>query len=306
MLLAAFVWNGCGVILEDDLSKNKVTVIAPAHGLVTTSQTIEFRWDSLPYATRYHVQLVRDSFNALNNLVLDTFLTNRSLQMTLPIDWYEWRVIGLNNSSESSYDDLAFQIVADSSLRYQTLTTIYPLTNAIYTTDSVSFWWYSLAINALYQLQVATHPSFNSQSIVQDYTTSNDNATFINLLGIGTYYWRLRALRPNVDTTVFTTTLQFSINVTPTLSTPINNNTVILPTILSWSSAQTIAQDSLYLYYNNEPNPYQIIASTTRGYTFTSADTMSKGAGNYYWRVRSVGQRGAVSSFSELRKFIIN
>jgi len=297
---------GCSLIFEEDLSKRKVDLLSPPNGYTTYTQTQTFVWDSLPDVNTYRFQLVSKRFDFIENYILDTVLTGRNLTLGLATKEYQWRVIGLNNSSETGYNTYSLNVIQDTTLTNQIVNLIAPTANTIYSTDSVAFWWTALGLANQYQLQVATHPSFNSQTMVTDTTTAQDYMYLINKLGLGTFYYRIRAMRVGIDTTAYTTVQQLNINMIPIHINPANNSTLTLPFNMTWQRASQVAKDSLFLYHNNTATPYQEIELTNNNYTFNSSDTSGYGAGIYYWQVKSVGTNNEQSSASSLWQFTIN
>lgn len=304
--ILGLLFSSCGVILEDDLSKIKVEVIAPPDGYSINIQTQELIWEEHELVDSFRVEIVADSFSYVLRYVLDTIVYDNRLTVTLIPDHYQWRVKGINNSSETDFDIQTLIITQDTTLSSQSLNLILPAQDDVYLTDSVGFFWDELLFAQNYQLQLATNPSFNSQLIVEDVMTPNDFYYLVNELGTGDYYWRLRALRNNVDTTDWSAAVKFNVNAIPDLSAPADGSTVNLPLQLSWNSGSNILRDSLYIYYENEATPFLTRTSTTEGYTFVTSDTTGKGAGNYYWEVRSLSNSNYLSDYSVLRNFVVN
>lgn len=298
--------TSCNLIFEEDLSKRKVDMLSPPNGYITYRQTQTFVWDSLPDVSQYRFQIVSKRFDFIEKYVLDTLITGRSLTLGLEAKEYEWRVMGLNNSSETGYNTYSLNVVQDTSLVNQIVNLITPTPNTIYATDSVAFLWTELGLANQYQLQVATHSSFNSQTIATDTTTTQDYMYLIRRLGLGTFYYRIRAMRAGVDTTAYTAVQQFNINMIPIHSNPTNNSTLSLPFNMSWQRASRVAKDSLFLYHNNTATPYQKLELTNNNYTFNDSDTIGYGAGVYYWQVKSLGTNNEQSSTSNLWQFTIN
>lgn len=296
----------CNVIFEDDLSDKKVLILSPPDGYISNVQTQEFIWEKMVEADSYRVQLVADSFEYITRYVLDTIVNDNRLSITLLPDTYEWRIIALNTAGSSDYDEYRLTIAQDTSLSGQFVNAIYPAQNDVYYSDSVAFFWDALLYAQNYQLQVATHPSFNSQLIRQEVTTPTDYAYLINALGTGTFYWRIRAMRDNIDTTAWTAAKQFSIDAAPILQSPINNSTQTLPLSLVWTSASNLVRDSLYVYYGTASQPFIRIGTTSNSYFFNSIDTTGRGVGDYYWELRSLSNTGVLSSYSGYRRFVIN
>jgi len=301
--------SSCNLFFEEDLSKIKVDLLSPPNNYTTYTQTQTFVWDSLPNITRYRFQIVSKRFDYIEDYVLDTFLNDTRITLGLQPKEYQWRVIAYNNSSETDFNINDLTVVQDTSLANQIVNTIAP-SNIVYNSDSVAFWWTALGLANQYQLQVATHPSFNSQTVRTDTVTANDYCYLVNHLGLGTFHWRIRAMRAGVDTTLYTSTQTFTIDAPPTLQMPNNNSQQggqpILSVNMGWQQASNILRDSLYLYHNNTSSPYRRIGVTTNSYNFSTIDTTGQGTGIYYWRVKSLGTNGVESSFSDFWQFTIN
>ena len=306
LLYLILFFSGCNLIFEDDLSTKKVDMLSPPIGYTTYTQTQTFVWDSLPDITQYRFQLVSKRFDFIEEYTIDTFLTTTSITLALQPKEYEWRVSAYNNSSQTDYHTFNLTVVQDTTLVNQIVNTIVPAANASYSSDSVAFWWSALGLADQYQLQVATNPSFNSQTIVVDSNTVNDYIYLIDQLGLGTFYWRLRAMRVGIDSTAYSAIQQFSIDMAPVHQNPANSSTQTLPLNMSWNSASNLAKDSLFLYFNNTATAYKTVEITTGNYTFDAIDTTGYGAGTYYWNLRSVGNNSVLSSYSSLWQFTIN
>ena len=88
----------CGAcdILEEDISKDPVRVIAP-------TDTVKFRWQGVEYATGYEFTLVSPSFEYADRLVADTVIYADSLSRSYGFDAtlcagrYQWRVTAFNS-----------------------------------------------------------------------------------------------------------------------------------------------------------------------------------------------------------------
>lgn len=306
LLLMLSFFTSCNLIFEDDLTKQKVELLSPPNNYTTYTQTQTFVWDSLPDVSQYKFQLVSKRFDFIEDYVMDTVLTQQKITLGLTPRDYEWRVIGLNNSSETGYDTYRLEVIQDTSLANQIVNVIAPSPTTTYQKDSVVFLWTTLGLADQYQLQIATNPSFNSQTLAIDTSTTQDFVYAIRALGLGTFYYRIRAMRVGIDTTVYTTTQQFTIDMKPIHVAPANNSVVTLPLNMSWQRASNLAKDSLFLYYNNTATAYQKVELTNGNYTFSTTDTIGYGAGTYYWQVKSIGTNSTPSDFSSLWQFTIN
>jgi hypothetical protein len=98
--------QGCAEVLEKDLSKEKVQLVAPSNGIsAPDSVALTFAWDSLDGASQYRLQIASPSFDSIVQLIADTPVAGMFL--SLPAfsiaGKYQWRVMASNTSSSSPY-----------------------------------------------------------------------------------------------------------------------------------------------------------------------------------------------------------
>ena len=92
---------GCEV-LEEDISHDRVPVVAPADKVSVAAGTVDFRWAAVEYATGYEFTAVSPSFAAAGRVVADTVIRADPLarrfgcRLSLPVGEYEWCVTGFN------------------------------------------------------------------------------------------------------------------------------------------------------------------------------------------------------------------
>ncbi len=97
-------------VLEEDISGDKVDVIAPADGVEVTAGATQFRWRALDHAVQYEFTLVESSFAAVRRVVCDTLIQADTLgaarsygcRVTLAAGTYQWRVTAYNAGYDST------------------------------------------------------------------------------------------------------------------------------------------------------------------------------------------------------------
>lgn len=100
-LLFLLLSVGCEV-LEEDISHDRVPVVAPADKVSVAAGTVDFRWAAVEYATGYEFTAVSPSFAAAGRVVADTVIRADTLarrfgcRLSLPVGEYEWCVTGFN------------------------------------------------------------------------------------------------------------------------------------------------------------------------------------------------------------------
>lgn len=95
--------TGCKELTEVNLSGRQVAILAPVDALITNSTINSFAWDVMDGAKSYQLQIVSPRFDSVTRFVLDTTITKTTYTATLSPAVYEWRIRGINNSSQSAY-----------------------------------------------------------------------------------------------------------------------------------------------------------------------------------------------------------
>lgn len=101
IMLLVTLLIGCEVIFEDNISDEKVNILAPVDGTVMGSGTIMFSWKELEGADEYRVRIATPNFLNAAQLVVDSLVTKTSFSNLLEAGEYEWIVYGINSEYES-------------------------------------------------------------------------------------------------------------------------------------------------------------------------------------------------------------
>ena len=80
-LLFLLLSVGCEV-LEEDISHDRVPVVAPADKVSVAAGTVDFRWAAVEYATGYEFTAVSPSFAAAGRVVADTVIRADTLALS--------------------------------------------------------------------------------------------------------------------------------------------------------------------------------------------------------------------------------
>ena len=111
LILLVFITFSCEEILEiDDISKEKVILLAPANGVNINNEQVNFSWEAVEEADEYQLQVARPSFEQAIELVADTTLSQRTYAQSFEIGDYEWRVRALNSGYKSKYSTRKFTV----------------------------------------------------------------------------------------------------------------------------------------------------------------------------------------------------
>ena len=91
------------IIMEQDISNEKVLLLAPSNNAILTAGTGSFNWDAVKGADKYRLQIAIPNFTAANQMVLDTLISNTNFSKNLTVNTYQWRVKAINSAYETAY-----------------------------------------------------------------------------------------------------------------------------------------------------------------------------------------------------------
>ncbi|CAL2063788.1 hypothetical protein [Tenacibaculum sp. 190524A05c] len=92
---------GCEAIFVDNISDDKVEILAPVDGTVMGAGSITFSWKELEGADEYRVRIAKPNFLNAAQIVADSLVTKTSFSNVLEAGEYEWIVYGVNSEYES-------------------------------------------------------------------------------------------------------------------------------------------------------------------------------------------------------------
>jgi hypothetical protein len=305
ILLLVLFLGSCKDIIEPDLGKQTVNLLSPVNGYNSQSASITFWWDEVKYATKYHLQVVKPNFNAIQTLLLDTHVTTNKFTYTLGSGPYQWRLRAENGSSQTAYATRSFTVDSTLNLGSQAITLISPADNIISKDYKQTFKWYLLSNADDYRFEILS----GTNTIYTSATYTKDTLTY-TFAGDGTYTWRVKGQNVQSSTpfTTRTITIDATAPNTPTLLLPndLDSTTFAIGTKtkaaikLSWDRGTvtgTTITDSVLVY--------QFPATSGFLNKSTSATTYSDSLpiGKYYWKIRSYDAVGNKSNYSVVRSF---
>lgn len=110
--IALVILSGCEDIIEvDNISEDRVKLLAPADDVTSNSTTISFSWEMVEEAENYQLQVVTPSFEQALEIVTDTTSSSTRYSDTYSEGSFEWRVKALNIAYETEYTTHSFSIV---------------------------------------------------------------------------------------------------------------------------------------------------------------------------------------------------
>lgn len=99
------------ILFVEDISEEKVAVLAPLDETEVLSGTIIFSWEANESVPAYQLQLATPDFENASQILIDTIITTRSYTESLEANTYEWRLRGVNSEYETSYTTQGFVVI---------------------------------------------------------------------------------------------------------------------------------------------------------------------------------------------------
>lgn len=307
MTVLTLVLSGCDEIIEPNISKEVVGLVAPAAGDTSRSTVQTFRWNALRGTRSYRISVAFPSFEKPSRIYVDSITPATRLTVTLDAGKnYQWRVLGLNNGYVTDSSQIRnLRIDSSRSLGdHQQVLLLKPLNNAVYNVLSTTFQWEPLPGAEQYLFKIVSSPPFD--------TVINAPVTqFTRRMPAGdrTYQWKIIALKWSTpaslkESPVSTFGIDTTPPATPSLESPAADATFqTLPVTLQWrrsGAASEIAHDQVFLYTSDQNSLVPGYPRTVTG-QFVAIPNLESGI--YYWAVRSVDPAGNVSMLSPKRKF---
>ncbi len=288
------------ILLEKDISKSAVALVAPANNSQFNSTGVTFTWDNVTDATDYQLQIAKPNFANPLQILLDTKIKTTSFTQQLPIGEYEWRVRAINSGYNTDYVSRFVTIMSNLDFQSNTLVLNTPVNNLVTKTAIQNLSWQSIIGATSYQVQVYD----NNNTVISDQTTTatNINYTFTE----GNFFWRVRAT-DNTQQTLYSSRsvlVDTTVPNTAILSSPANTSTTTNTAVnFQWNRAPvagSVEKDSIYIYSDASLSVLKLKNVATNPFT-TNLTT-----GNHYWFIKSFDQAGNESNKSSVFSFIIN
>jgi hypothetical protein len=289
-----------GVILETDISDQKIVLSAPYDKAHFFSTSVTFSWEKAADATKYHLQIAKPSFENPLQIVLDTTVTSLSFTQQLPVADYEWRVEALNSAYKTPFANRFFTVVSNDNFQDNSVVLISPANDFITNANAQNLKWTPIIGAASYQVEIVG----SGDAIINDQTitASNLNYSFPE----GNFSWRVRAV--NGDTKTLYTSRKIVVDATkpntPVLSAPLDKSTTTVNDIaFKWSRAAiagSTEKDSIYVYTDSGLSTLQLKSEVSTSFT------KNLESGTYYWFMKSFDAAGNTSDKSSVFSFTIN
>lgn len=292
-----------------DIKNETVSIIAPTDNLKTPNNAVTFWWDELEGAEKYNLQIVKPSFSAVIQLIVDTNITSNKFTKVLTPGTYQWRIKAVNGGGSTIYTTRTLVIDTTSNLSFITLNPIAPV-GLLTGNKAVTFSWTPHPAANHYEINILNSggTSIHTQNNI---TTANYTYSFTIAGDLIGYKWQVKA-HNSFSFSQYNSASTFTIDVTAPsvsqLNSPINGVTKIDTSSFYWTriSSSDTKYDSIIV--SNDSLGNSLIGSrrvNAQKYTISSFSLPSPGpsSGYYWWRIISVDSVKNKSATSLPAKF---
>lgn len=288
------------VILEDDISKSQITLIAPQDNSEFNSTSVTFNWGEVQYAKKYRLQIAKPNFSTPAQILVDTEITTTSYTSQLGLGTYQWRVQAISGNTSTAFATRTISILSNQNFQNNIVSLSSPVDNFASNVTNQNFTWQNISGATDYQFQIVD----NSNTLINNQNTVSTSLNYT--LPQGAYIWKVRATN-GTDFTLYSSRniiIDTTLPNVPTLNLPTNNTTTSNTTVsFQWSRVNIPGStefDKISIYKD---------AALTNLYQETQASSpysVTLPQGTYYWYVKGYDAAGNQSAKSSVFILVVN
>lgn len=313
MILIAGI-TACEKIIAKDITGKTPVLIIPVSNDTIAVNPVQFKWQEMEGASKYHLMVVSPSFTSISSYVLDTMVTGTEFFASLDSNEYELKLAGVNGGYVSdTLGPIKFWVGVQPSSTGGNVVLTSPVDSA-YVNGSFNqqFQWNAYTDATSYEISIRDGSTFSTGTILD---AQNNIATTIYTGGItfyeGAYTWGVKAYLSSGGETVFSTNILYV-----DLTNP-NQATLVSPADFSF-----VTQGLITFTWSNGTDPGTInapvnslleIASDAAFSSIVSSTTVqgnttdvNLSTGTYYWRVSNTDDAGNSAASSAVYQLTLN
>ena len=306
LILEIVFLSSCKDVFEEDISEDKVNVVAPASAKRFKTREVTFIWNELEGADEYYIEIVTPRYTNIEKIVKDTTIdgTQTSWDFTFPnVGEYEWKIVA-KNGGYSSKETIQLIYIDSVNFVNEKVVLISPI-DGFRTNDTLILLdWEDFPDAVNYRLEVAS-PNFGTGTIIASTIegTSEKEYLFGNEQK---YQWKVKAINVDGVESQYSEIWEVDIDFTdPNPPVADSSNVDTTAVTLYWSTNDAdIDFDSVFLSKDSLFNTVartEKVPSVANPFTvFTNLDSTK-----YFWKVKSIDVAGNISDESNVLSFEI-
>ncbi|MFV8282623.1 hypothetical protein ACNKXS_13820 [Christiangramia marina] len=288
------------ILLEIDIKDELPELLAPTNDSELKASNIDFEWQEINGASSYRIQIVKPSFEEVNQFLVNEIVEETSFTKNLSIGDYEWRITALNSGYTSRSTQAFFEVQSNDDFSSFEINLLEPDNNLKTNVALQNLRWEPMESAEVYRLQI-----FTENELILETTT--DSTSYEYLFDNGRFIWQVRG-ETEIENTFYSNHTIIIDTTDPEVARLISskNDTILTNNTINfmWERLQLIeteAVDSIYIF--EDLNLEVLVEKDTGTGAYTSILDRNK---TYYWFVRSFDEAGNESRSSENFSFTIN
>jgi len=232
------IFTGCKDIIAEDITDKTPVLIIPTLSDTVMQNPVQFKWEEMEGASKYHLQVVSPSFSTISDYVIDTIIYGTTFSFALDSNVYELKLTAMNGGySSQTLGPIQFWVGISPTVNTTSIVLTSPA-EATYVNETYTgpFTWQALTGATSYEYSLRKGSSFATGTIELTQNSIATNTYTLPgtvVLSEGMYFWGVKGYFTSGET--YYSTRSFSVDVTaPT--TP----SLISPNSISFLSAGTI------------------------------------------------------------------
>lgn len=288
------------IIMEKDISKSQVILLAPAQNAQFNSTGVTFTWEPVVDAAEYQLQIATPNFENPLQIILDTTIKENNYTQQLPVGNYQWRVKAINSAYSTNYSIRSIAVVSDADFQNNIVVLNTPVNNLITKKTLQNLSWQPILGATGYQIQV--YDTNNTVISDQTVTATNLDYTFAE----GGFFWKVRANNGAQQTLYSARSILVDKTVpnAPVLTSPANSGTIDNTDVsFQWSRttiAGSVEKDSIFIYTDAALTVSKLKKEASSPFVTTLTQ------GTYYWYAKSFDEAGNSGAKSSVFSFTVN
>ncbi len=304
--------QSCKEIIATNIGESLPSLILPQVNDTVAENPVQFKWNEIEGATKYHLEIAKPSFAAIQSFVVDSSVANTSIFLSLDSNEYELKLTAMNAGYEShTLGPIKFWVGVQPSSNSGLVSLSSPAEAEYFNLNNYSgqFTWQDIS-DASFEFSLRKGASYVSTDIKETVSglTSNQHTSSINL-DEGEYHWGVRAyFNTGGETNV--ATRKFYIDTVkpnvPALTAPTGS---VSPgeITFTWTTAadEGVIMSPIESFIEVAEDINFTIGVQTDTVSGSSTSFILNGSGTRYWRVKNTDAAGNISIFSPIAEFIL-
>jgi len=298
--LTLFSCEEGGLLIENDISADRVTLLAPGENAQIGTNSIRFDWEALEDATGYELQVVTPNFDNPGQFAVNTILDSlTNFEQILDVATYQWRVRAINSNYKTPYSTASFEVIPVTNFSDNTVVLITPQDNLITNEAEQQMSWGLIDGATLYRIQI-----LENDAVVSEESTSE--TVLISTFPEGNLEWQVRAENGTENTEYSKRTILVDLTApnAALLTSPADQSTLDTnPVAFTWTRkpiAGSTERDSLFIYRDSGLTD---LVLKDQAITPFEIDLENN---TYYWLIKSYDEAGNTSDPSSTFSFTLN